>query len=115
MIHRGSCHCGRVTFEVDAEIDSGLTCNCSICHRRGSVLWFVPRTQLRLSTPDDAAASYTFNRHTIRHRFCPVCGIHTWGEGAMPDGTPIAAVNLRCIDGADLSKIPISEYDGRAL
>ena len=29
-----------------------LECNCSICSRKGALLWFVPRDKLRLLTPD---------------------------------------------------------------
>src|SRR5690349_7080688 len=43
LMHKGSCHCGKIAFEVEGEIDSALACNCSICQRMGSLLWFVPR------------------------------------------------------------------------
>lgn len=115
MKHRGSCHCGRVAFEVEGEIDSGLACNCSICGRRGSLLWFVPRSALRLLTPEDAAGVYTFNKHVIRHRFCPVCGIHPYGEGTDPKGNAVAAVNLRCVEDLDLEAIPVRHFDGRSI
>ena len=115
MKHKGSCHCGRVAFEVEGEVDSGLSCNCSICARRASLLWFVPRDKLTLLTPEDAAGTYTFNKHAIQHRFCPVCGIHAYGEGVDPKGNRVAAINLRCLEGLDLSTIPVREFDGRAL
>ncbi len=115
MNHRGSCHCGRVAFEVEGEIDSALACNCSICLRKGSLLWFVPRERLKLLTPEDATTAYTFNKRAIQHRFCPVCGMHPYGEGVGPDGTAMAAVNLRCIEEIDLASIPVHEFDGRAL
>ena len=54
--HQGSCHCGRVCFEVDGEIDSAMSCNCSMCQRKGSLLWFVPRDQLRFHGRDHRAA-----------------------------------------------------------
>jgi hypothetical protein len=113
--HTGSCHCGGITFDVDGEIDGALACNCSMCARRGSLLWFVPRTALRLRTPDGDAAAYTFNKHVIKHRFCAKCGIHAFGEGTDPQGNAIAAVNLRCIEGLDLDAIPVRHYDGRKL
>lgn len=115
MNYKGSCHCGRVAFEVEGVIDSGLACNCSICQRKGSLLWFVPREKLRLLTPDEAASTYTFNKHVIKHRFCPVCGMHPYGEGVDPKGNPVAAVNIRCIENIDLETIPVQHYDGRAL
>ncbi|CAN7501788.1 GFA family protein [Rhizobacter sp. LjRoot28] len=114
MTHQGSCHCGRIRFSVDGDIDSALACNCSMCQRRGSLLWFVPREALRLQTPDEDAATYTFNQHVIRHRFCPVCGIHPFGEGTDPKGRAMAAINIRCVEDIDLAAVPVTHYDGRA-
>ena len=115
MHYQASCHCGRNRFSFDGEIGEVLACNCSICQRRGSLLWFVPREGLQLQTPEDASRSYTFSKHAIRHRFCPTCGIHTFGEGKAPNGTVMAAINLRCVEGLDLAAIPVKQFDGRAL
>ena len=115
MKYNGSCHCGQVAFEVEGTIESALSCNCSICQRKGSLLWFVPRDRLRLLTPERNASTYTFNKHTIKHRFCPNCGMHPYGEGTDPKGGRTAAVNIRCLDGIDLASIPVKHFDGRAL
>ena len=114
MNYKGSCHCGRVAFEVEGEIGKVLSCNCSICQRKGSLLWFVPREKLKLATPEDAASTYTFNKHVIKHRFCPVCGMHPYGEGTDPQGHAMAAINLRCVEGIDLAAIPVQHFDGRS-
>lgn len=113
--YTASCHCGNVAIEVEGTIDSGLACNCSICARRASLLWFVPRTSLRLTTPDEAAGTYMFNKHVIRHRFCPKCGIHVFGEATDPKGNAVAAVNLRCVADIDLVAIPVRNFDGKAV
>ena len=115
MKHKGSCHCGRIAFEVEGTPDSALACNCSICQRKGSLLWFVPRDRLRLLTPEAAMSTYMFNKHTIQHRFCPVCGIHPFGEGKDPKGNMIAAVNIRCLEDIDLDTVPVTHFDGRAM
>ncbi len=115
MIYKGSCHCGKVAYEVEGEITGAVACNCSICARKGSLLWFVPREQFRLLTPEEAASTYTFNKHVIKHRFCPVCGIHPYAEGVDPEGNRMAAVNVRCLEGIDLSSIPVQSFDGRSL
>ncbi len=115
MNYKGSCHCGRIAFEVEGDIQGVIDCNCSICQRKGSLLWFVPRDDLRLLTPEDAASTYTFNKHVIKHRFCPVCGMHPYGEGADPEGNVMAAINIRCIEGIDLDAFPVEHYDGRAI
>lgn len=114
MRYRGSCHCGNIAFEVEGEIESGLSCNCSMCQRKGSLLWFVPRISLTLSTPEEASRVYTFNQHRLKHRFCPTCGIHPYAEGKGPKGDEMAAVNIRCLEGIDLAAIPVTHYDGRS-
>jgi hypothetical protein len=113
--YTGSCHCGAIAFEVEGKIDSGLACNCSICSRKGSVLWFVPRSSLKLKTPESAVSTYTFNKHVIKHQFCPRCGIHTHGEGTDPKGNAMAAINLRCIENLDLNTVPVHHFDGKSL
>jgi len=115
MKHRGSCHCGKVAFEAEGEIKEALACNCSICQRKGSLLWFVPREDFHLLTPEENSHVYTFNKHAILHRFCPDCGIHVYGEGKAPNGHAMAAVNIRCIEGIELDAIPVKHFDGRSL
>jgi hypothetical protein len=115
MTYRGSCHCGQVAYEVDGEIRNVISCNCSICQRRGSLLWFVPRDAMKLLTPDERAGTYLFNKHVIRHRFCTTCGIHPYGEGSDPKGNEIAAINIRCLEDIDLAAIPVTPFDGRSL
>jgi hypothetical protein len=115
MNYKGSCHCGKVAFQVEGDFREGLACNCSMCSRKGSLLAFVPRDKLQLLTPETAADTYTFNKHFIRHRFCPECGIHPYAEAADKAGKPTAAINLRCLENFDLSKLAIKEFDGRAL
>lgn len=115
MKYHGSCHCGRIAFDVEGELKGALAGNCSICQRKGSLLWFVPREQLQLSTPEADASTYTFNKHLIRHRFCPVCGIHPYGEGTDPQGRSMAAINIRCLEGVDLAGVPVQQFDGRSL
>jgi hypothetical protein len=115
MIYKGSCHCGKVAFEAEGEIKGVMACNCSICQRKGALMWFLPRDKLRLLTPENAMATYTFNKHAIKHRFCPACGIHPYGEATDPQGNAMAAINIRCLEGIDLQAITVQHYDGRAL
>jgi hypothetical protein len=113
--YRGSCHCGRVAFEVEGTVDSGLACNCSLCSRKGSLLWFVPGAQFHLSTPESAAGTYMFHKHHIKHRFCPACGIHPYAEGTDKNGNRTVAINLRCLEDFDLASVPVRNFDGKAL
>ena len=115
MVYHGSCHCGAVAFEVEGELEQVTECNCSICRRKGSLLWFVPRSQLRLLTPEENLATYTFNTQMIHHRFCPKCGIHPFAESTDRDGNPMAAINVRCLDEVDPATLEARQFDGRSL
>ena len=115
MNYQGSCHCGKVAFEVEGELKGATACNCSMCLRKGSLLWFVPRDQLHLLSSEDAIGTYTFNKHVIKHRFCLTCGIHPYGEGTDPKGNRMAAINIRCLEGVELENIPVQHFDGRSM
>ena len=114
MTFKGSCHCGKMSYEVDAEMQPATACNCSICSRRGYLLWFLPAEKLKLQAPLEGMSSYTFNSHKIRHYFCAICGTGTFGM-AMHEGKPMAAVNVRCLEGVDLLKVEVKHFDGRKL
>lgn len=114
MLYKGSCHCRKIAFEVEGEIDGAMACNCSMCSRKGSLLWFTSRSNMKLLTPEEDIGTYLFNKHVIRHRFCPVCGIHPYAEGTDPKGNATAAINIRCLEGIDLEKVPVQHFDGRS-
>ena len=61
MNYKGSCHCGRIAYEVEGEIGAVTQCNCSLCLRKGSLLWFVPREQLKMLTPEERSAISSFS------------------------------------------------------
>src|SRR5215467_183829 len=54
MKYKGSCHCGNIAFEVDGELSEVVTCNCSICQRKGALHWAVSRDKLHLLTKPEA-------------------------------------------------------------
>ncbi|MGZ5095134.1 MAG: GFA family protein [Burkholderiales bacterium] len=114
MIYKGSCHCGKIALEVDGELKEAMACNCSICSRKGSLLWFVPREKLRLTSQEDVG-TYIFNKHVIKHHFCQTCGIHPYAEAPDPKGKPMAAINIRCLDDVDLASVPVKNFDGRSM
>ena len=88
-----------------------MECNCSICRRKG----FSQPVLFQLRTPREALTVYTWNQHIVRHQFCKVCGCAPFGEGTMPDGTAMVAVDMRCVKNADLSALKISPFDGASL
>jgi len=107
----GGCHCGRVRFRVTADLDKVSDCNCSICTKKGILHLIVPPEQFELVSGQDDLATYQFNTGTAKHTFCKVCGIHPF---YVPRSDPDKIdVNVRCIDGIDLTTISAKPFDGR--
>lgn len=115
MNYTGGCHCGRVAYRIEGEIDQVIDCNCSMCRKRGGLLWFVPREAMHLTGDAQASATYTFNTHRIQHHFCNHCGIAPYSEGQNPDGSAMACINVRCLDGVDLNALTVVNADGRSF
>lgn len=110
--YSGACHCGRVSYTVEGEIEQVIDCNCSMCRKRGGLLWFVPAEALNLDGETNVTGTYTFNTHRLQHHFCTKCGIAPYSEGQGADGSAMAAINVRCLEGVDLESLKIVKYDG---
>jgi hypothetical protein len=109
----GGCHCGAVRYRAEADLGSTLECNCSHCQAKGFILTFTPADSFELLSGEDKLTEYRFNTHKIAHLFCSVCGTQPFARGAMPDGTPMASINVRSIDDIDLDALEPQKHDGR--
>jgi hypothetical protein len=114
MRYHGGCHCGKVQFDVDMDLSNPITCNCSYCSRRGSILAFTPESSFTLEKGRDDLTEYLFNTRKISHLFCAACGMESFARAAGPDGTRMVAVNVRCLDGVDLDGLSPQQFDGRS-
>ena len=113
--HQGSCHCGKVKYEVKTDLSSVIECNCSICSRAGYLLTFVPADQFKLLSGEGTQKDYQFNKHHIHHLFCTDCGIHSFATGTGRDGKPMFAINVRCLEGVDTKTLKTKAVDGKSL
>ena len=111
----GSCHCGKVRFETAMDIGHLTACNCSICSRMGWLLTFVPGDDFKLLSGDGALTDYQFGKKHIHHLFCSTCGVNSFSRGTGQSGQAMVAVNVRCLEGVDLEKVPVKNFDGKSL
>ena len=111
-MHRGGCHCGRVTFEVEAPADIVVSeCNCSICSMTGYLHLIVVRERFRLLTGESELGEYRFGTGTARHLFCRHCGIKSfYVPRSHPDGFSVQA---RCLAPGTVTSMQVRPYDGR--
>jgi hypothetical protein len=113
--YEGGCHCGKVRFEVRTDLGQVLSCNCSICQKRGALLTFVPVSSFELRSGSDSLTDYQFNRKVIHHLFCRTCGVGSFARGTAPGGAEMVAINVRCLDDVDLDALKTTPFDGKSL
>ena len=113
--YTGGCHCGKVRFEVEMDLGEVISCNCSMCSKRGSLLAFAPADSFKLISGEENLTDYQFNKKVIHHLFCKTCGILSFGRGVGPDGKATVAVNVRCLDDVDAESLKVMKYDGKSV
>jgi hypothetical protein len=122
--YKGSCHCGQVQFEVRADVDHVRICDCSVCRKRGAMNFRVDEADFILRTPLETLSVYEWGSFTAKDYFCPRCGILPFRRPGHPtlaeqergvarfDGW---TVNVRCLDGIDLTALPQKQIHGSQL
>lgn len=113
--YQGGCQCGAVSYDVDIDLESTITCNCSRCQRMGFVLAFTPEGNFQLRSGEDELTEFLFNNRTIRHLFCKTCGVESFAYGSMPDGAPTVAINVNCLSGVEPRSLDSQHVDGRSF
>ncbi len=111
--HQGGCHCGAVSYEVEAEFTEGMKCNCSHCANKGLLLAFVPEEAFTLTSGEENLTTYQFNKKRIDHRFCKTCGVQSFARGHDGNGKYMIAINLNCVADLDTETLPIKKVDGK--
>ena len=106
----GSCHCGAVRSQVEAEITELTSCDCSLCVKKNAVMAKVHESALNITAGEEHLSLYRWNTGVARHYFCSRCGIYTFHrKRAAPDHF---GINVFCLDGFDPSTIPVRATEG---
>jgi len=75
MMHKGSCLCGAVRFEVAGELKGPDACHCVQCRKTSGHYWAstdVPRARLKIEGEDKL--TWFRSSEKVRRGFCSVCG-----------------------------------------
>ncbi|MBW9065168.1 GFA family protein [Rhizobium herbae] len=117
MTYKGSCHCGRIRFEADIDLEAGTSrCNCSICSKRRYWGASVKPEDFRLLCEEAGIGDYQFGTMSGHHRFCHTCGVAPYGHGYVEEiGGAFVSINIACLDDMDptvLASLPVRYMDG---
>ncbi len=112
-LYRGSCHCGGVQFQIDAEITDVYTCDCSLCAKKNALMTTVAEDKFTLVSGESKLTLYQWNTKIARHYFCSVCGIYPFHrKRTMPDHY---GINARCLADFDAEAIPVRHAAGKTM
>jgi hypothetical protein len=97
------------------ELTGLISCNCSICSKKGAILGFVKEPQFSLISGQEDLSDYQFNKRQIHHLFCKNCGVSSFSNGADQDGSTMYAINIRCLDDVDVNALQVAPFDGKSF
>ena len=73
----------------------------------------MPPERFALRAGSEALVDYQFNKKVIHHLFCGQCGVGSFSQRIAAGGKEMVAVNVRCLDGVDLSALTLTLVDGK--
>ena len=90
-MHKGSCLCGAVTFDVEGALPPPNACHCSRCRKQSGHYFAsteVARDRLRISGSDNV--SWYFSSERVRRGFCATCGASLFFDPPHRDWIAVA-------------------------
>ena len=90
-MHKGSCLCGAVKFEVDGNLPPPDACHCSQCRKHSGHVFAstdVPRAALAIQGGDGIA--WFRSSAAVRRGFCRTCGSSLFWDPIHRDSIAIA-------------------------
>jgi hypothetical protein len=91
-MHKGSCLCGAVTFEVSGELQDPTACHCSQCRKHSGhfeASTDIPRASLKMYGENFLTWFHTPTKN-VRRGFCSVCGSSLFWDPIGRDWTSVA-------------------------
>ena len=90
-MHKGSCLCGAVSFEVGGSLPPPDACHCTRCRRISGHYWVstdVPRADVTIRGGENV--SWYATSEKVRRGFCSTCGSALFWDPVQKDTLAIA-------------------------
>ncbi len=108
----GSCHCGAVKLRYDGLPKAVVICNCSICRRLAAMWGHGSIGVITIDAAPDATLGYRWGDKSLAFHTCRICGCTTHWLSEAPEMPRRAAINLRMVESAQISGLPLRHFDG---
>lgn len=104
-MHKGSCLCGGVTYEIVGTLRPVAACHCSQCRKTSGHFWAATQVDLdKLRLISEETLQWFRSSGTAKRGFCNHCGSSLFWEKDGEGKISIAAGSLDGPSGLDTSK-----------
>ncbi|MBY3212607.1 GFA family protein [Rhizobium laguerreae] len=90
-MHKGSCLCGAVTFEIEGDLRAPDACHCSKCRKQSGHIFAstdVPRRQIAIQGGE--SVTWYQSSEKVRRGFCGACGSSLFWDPPHHDWIAVA-------------------------
>lgn len=114
-LHRGSCHCGAVRYEVTVDLSKGVSrCNCTARTKIAQTGVIVKPDAFKVTAGADQTSTYEWGGKTGTRHFCKHCGVHCFLYGNLPQlGGAYVSITVNTLDDVDVADLKVGYWDGR--
>lgn len=104
-MHKGSCLCGAVTFEVAGELAAPTACHCTKCRKHtGHYEAGADVARAQLSIRGEDRITWFYSSEKVRRGFCATCGSSLFFDPVQLDWISIM---MGAFDGPTHTKLAL--------
>ena len=107
-----SCDCGAVRLQIAEKPQRLTSCNCSICHRLGTLWAYYHPNQVTFTAGAGTTVAYLRGDRELEFHHCPTCGCITHWESVKKEGADRMGVNARLINPKEIADVLVRRFDG---
>ncbi|KAB7614368.1 GFA family protein [Amylibacter sp. SFDW26] len=94
-VHKGSCCCGAVQYELRGALRPSVACHCTQCRKTSGHYWSATQTPSKdFVVTKDAGLKWFRSSDTARRAFCKDCGSSMFWQLDGEDATSVATGTL---------------------
>ena len=106
-MHRGSCLCESIRFEIESDLKAVVNCHCRFCSKAHgapfTTLLFMPFSGLRIAAGEELIARYHLEKANADRCFCAKCGTRLYNHAPQVGMLSLVVATLE--DGGALRPV----------
>jgi hypothetical protein len=98
-VHRGSCLCESIQYEIESDLKAIVNCHCGFCSKAHgaafTTLLFAPYSNLRIVAGENLIARYHMEQVNADRCFCSKCGTRLYNHAPVAGMISLVVATLK--------------------